>query len=50
VVTYFAINWHLGLATRMGAGPIGGLVTSLPALSFSPETRRMELVAAVILA
>ena len=50
VVTYFAINWHLGFAIPMAIGTIGGLISVLLALSVSPETRGKELVADVVLA
>ena len=50
VVTYFAINWHLGFALPMAIGTIGGLVSLLLALSISPETHGKELVADLVLA
>jgi len=50
VVTYFAIDWHLGFAVPMAIGTIGGLISLLLALSISPETRGKELVADVVLA
>jgi MFS transporter, SHS family, lactate transporter len=50
VVTYFALNWHLGFAIPMAIGTIGGLVSLLLALSVSPETRGKELAADVVLA
>ena len=50
VVTYFALNWHLGFAIPMAIGTIGGLISLLLALSVSPETRGKELVADVVLA
>ena len=50
VVTYFALNWHLGFGIPMAVGTIGGLVSLLLALSISPETRGKELVAEVVLA
>jgi MFS transporter, SHS family, lactate transporter len=50
VVTYFAIDWHLGFAIPMAIGTIGGLISLLLALSISPETRGKELVADVVLA
>jgi MFS transporter, SHS family, lactate transporter len=50
VVTYFAIDWHLGFAIPMAIGTIGGLISLLLALSVSPETRGKELVADVVLA
>jgi MFS transporter, SHS family, lactate transporter len=50
VVTYFAINWHLGFAVPMAIGTLGGLASLLLALSYSPETHGKELVADVVLA
>ena len=50
IVTYFALNWHLGFAIPMAIGTIGGLISLLLALSVSPETRGKELVADVVLA
>jgi SHS family lactate transporter-like MFS transporter len=50
VVTYLAINWHLGFAIPMAIGTVGGLVSLLVAMAFSPETRGKELVADVVLA
>jgi hypothetical protein len=50
VVTYFALNRHLGFAIPMAVGTIGGLVSLLLALSVSPETHGKELVADVVLA
>ena len=50
VVTYFAINWHLGFAIPMAIGTMGGLVSFLLAMIYSPETRGKELVADVVLA
>jgi MFS transporter, SHS family, lactate transporter len=50
VVTYFAINWHMGFAIPMAVGTIGGLISLLAALSISPETHGKELVAEVVLA
>jgi MFS transporter, SHS family, lactate transporter len=50
VVTYFAIDWHLGFAIPMLIGTVGGLVAFILALVWSPETRGKELVADVVLA
>jgi len=50
IVTYFAINWHMGFALPMAIGTLGGLISFLLALSLSPETRGKELVADVVLA
>jgi len=50
VVTYFALNWHLGFAIPMAIGTVGGLISLLLALSIIPETRGKELVADVVLA
>ena len=50
IVTYFALNWHLGFGIPMAIGTIGGLISLLLALSVSPETRGKELVADVVLA
>jgi MFS transporter, SHS family, lactate transporter len=50
VVTYLAINWHMGFAIPMAIGTIGGLLSLLVALMYSPETHGKELVADVVLA
>jgi MFS transporter, SHS family, lactate transporter len=50
IVTYFALNWHVGFAIPMAIGTVGGLISLLLALSVSPETRGKELVADVVLA
>jgi SHS family lactate transporter-like MFS transporter len=50
VVTYFAINWHLGFAIPMAIGTLGGLLSLLLALSVSPETHGKELGADIVLA
>ena len=50
LVTYFAINWHLGFAIPMAVGTMCGLVSFLLALLYSPETHGKELVADVVLA
>ena len=50
VVTYLAINWHTGFAIPMTIGTMGGLVSLLVAMAFSPETHGKELVADVVLA
>jgi MFS transporter, SHS family, lactate transporter len=50
IVTYFALNWHLGFAIPMAIGTIGGLISLLLALSVSPETHGKKLAADVVLA
>lgn len=49
-MTYFAINMHWGFALPMAIGTIGGLVSFLLALMWSPETHGKELVSDVVLA
>jgi len=43
IVTYLAINLNWGFALPMAIGTIGGLLSFLLALTFSPETRGKEL-------
>ena len=50
VVTFFAINWHLGFAIPMAIGTAVGPISLLLALSVSPETRGKDLVVDVVLA
>jgi SHS family lactate transporter-like MFS transporter len=48
-VTYFALNWHLGIAIPLAIGTIGGLISLLLALSISLD-RGKELADDVVLA
>ena len=50
VLTYFAINMHLGFAIPMLIGTIAGCASFILALLFSPETRGKQLEADVVLA
>ena len=50
ILTYFAINWHLGFAIPMLIGTTFGCVSIVLSLLFSPETRGTELVPDVVLA
>jgi MFS transporter, SHS family, lactate transporter len=50
ILTYFAINLHMGFAIPMLIGTIGGCASFIVALLLSPETRGKELVADVVLA
>jgi len=50
VLTYFAVNMHLGFAIPMLIGTIAGCGSFILALLFSPETRGKELVPDVMLA
>jgi len=45
VITYFAINWHLGFAVPMAVGTILGCISVALAVFFGPETRGKQLVA-----
>jgi MFS transporter, SHS family, lactate transporter len=50
VLTYLAVNLHLGFAIPMMIGTMAGCASFIVALLFSPETRGKELVAEVELA
>jgi MFS transporter, SHS family, lactate transporter len=50
IITYLAINMHLGFALPMMIGTMGGLVSFILALLAGPETRGKELVPDVVLA
>jgi SHS family lactate transporter-like MFS transporter len=50
VLTYFAVNMHLGFAIPMLIGTIAGCGSFILALLFCPETRGKELVPDVVLA
>ncbi|HUN42679.1 MAG TPA: MFS transporter [Acetobacteraceae bacterium] len=50
VVTYFAVNWHLGFAVPMLIGTVIAAVSVATALLFSPETRGTVLVSDIQLA
>ena len=50
ILTFFAVNMHLGFAIPMLIGTIAGCASFIVALLFSPETRGKELVPDVVLA
>jgi MFS transporter, SHS family, lactate transporter len=50
VVTYFAVNWHMGFAVPMMIGTIAASISLCLAMVFSPETRGTELVSDIQLA
>jgi MFS transporter, SHS family, lactate transporter len=50
VLTWFAVNMHLGFAIPMLIGTIAGCASFILALLFSPETRGKELLPDVVLA
>ena len=50
ILTYLAINLHLGFAIPMLIGTMAGAASFIVALLLSPETRGRELVADVVLA
>jgi MFS transporter, SHS family, lactate transporter len=50
ILTYLAVNMHLGFAIPMLIGTTAGAASFIVALLFSPETRGTELVADVVLA
>jgi len=45
VLTYFAIEWHMGFAVPMLIGTVGGLVSFVITLLLSPETKGKVLLA-----
>ena len=45
IITYFALNWHLGFAIPMAIGTSVGLVSFIAALALGPETRGKQLTA-----
>ncbi len=45
VITYFAVNWHLGFAIPMAVGTLVGLVSFIAALALGPETHGKQLTA-----
>ena len=45
IITYFALNWHLGFAIPMAIGTLVGLVSFIAALALGPETRGKQLTA-----
>jgi MFS transporter, SHS family, lactate transporter len=50
ILTFFAVNMHLGFAIPMLIGTIVGCASFIAALLFSPETRGKQLVPDVVLA
>ncbi|HZU89622.1 MAG TPA: MFS transporter [Stellaceae bacterium] len=50
ILTYLAVNLHLGFAIPMLIGTVAGAASFIVALLFSPETRGKELVPDVVLA
>ena len=45
VLTYFAVERHMGFAVPMLIGTVGGLISFVVTLFFSPETKGQEMVA-----
>ena len=45
VLTYFAVEHHMGFAVPMLIGTLGGLASFVVTLFFSPETKGKVLVA-----
>jgi SHS family lactate transporter-like MFS transporter len=45
ILTYFAVERGMGFAVPMLIGTVGGLVSFVVTLFFSPETRGKEMVA-----
>jgi MFS transporter, SHS family, lactate transporter len=45
VITFFAINWHLGFAIPMLVGTVLGCISAVVAVLLGPETRGTRLVA-----
>jgi SHS family lactate transporter-like MFS transporter len=45
VITYFAINWHLGFAVPMAVGTTLGCISVALAVLAGPETRGKVLTA-----
>ena len=45
VLTYFAVERHMGFAVPMLIGTVGGLISFVITLFFSPETKGQEMVA-----
>ena len=45
VITYFALNWHLGFAVPMAVGTILGCISVALAVLAGPETRGKVLSA-----
>jgi len=45
VLTYFAIERHMGFAIPMLIGTVGGLISFIVTLFFSPETKGKIMVA-----
>ena len=45
IITYFAVNWHLGFAIPMAIGTLAGLISFIAALALGPETRGKQLTA-----
>lgn len=45
VLTYFAVEHHMGFAVPMLVGTVGGLVSFVVTLFFSPETKGKAMVA-----
>jgi SHS family lactate transporter-like MFS transporter len=50
ILTFFAINWHLGFAIPMLIGTLFGLVNFILSLVFGPETRGTEMVPDLVVA
>jgi MFS transporter, SHS family, lactate transporter len=43
VLTYFAVERHMGFAVPMLIGTVGGLISFVITLFFSPETKGKDL-------
>jgi MFS transporter, SHS family, lactate transporter len=50
ILTFFAINWHLGFAIPMAIGTLFGLVNFILSVVVGPETRGTEMVPDLVVA
>jgi MFS transporter, SHS family, lactate transporter len=50
ILTFFAINWHLGFAIPMAIGTLFGLGNFILSLVFGPETRGTEMSPELVVA
>jgi MFS transporter, SHS family, lactate transporter len=50
ILTFFAINWHLGFAIPMAIGTLFGLGNFILSVAFGPETRGTEMSPELVVA
>ncbi len=50
ILTFFAINWHMGFAIPMLIATLFGLVNFIASLFFGPETKDVEMVPDLVVA